>query len=146
MVISQKQSSFLTITTVTITLIAIFYYLVSIQWNVVEVLHFCLGIIALWMPLGALLYILLKQQVQEPIVHFTFRLRLYPSNNRKQIIKDLWVTSRSKQFCPLLMATPATHVIEYLTHPLLINNPPFIQPIWESSEKVIPVSSEKVTI
>ena len=73
-------------------------------------------------------------------------LRVYPSDNRKQVIKDLWTTSQSEQFCRLLMATPATHVIEYSSHPLLVNNPPCMQPIWESSNKNIPASSEKVTI
>ncbi|MEH2082665.1 MAG: hypothetical protein V7K89_22595 [Nostoc sp.] len=73
-------------------------------------------------------------------------LKAYPSDNRKQVIKDLWSTSQSEQFCRLLMATSATHVIEYSTRPLLINNPPCMQSIWQSSKKVVPASSEKVTI
>ncbi|MEH1988499.1 MULTISPECIES: hypothetical protein [unclassified Nostoc] len=73
-------------------------------------------------------------------------LRVYPSDNRRQVIKDLWTTAKSERFCRLLMATPATHLIEYSTHPLLINDPACMQPIWESSNKVIPTSSEKVTI
>ncbi|QKQ73066.1 hypothetical protein [Nostoc sp. TCL240-02] len=72
--------------------------------------------------------------------------KLYPSDNRQQVIKDLWATSQAERFCRLLTATSATHIIEYSTHPLLINNPPCMQSIWESSKKVIPASSEKVTI
>ncbi|MEH1839545.1 MAG: hypothetical protein V7L20_12415 [Nostoc sp.] len=73
-------------------------------------------------------------------------LKTYFSDNRVQVIKDLWATSQPEQFCRLLTKTPATHVIEYSTHPLLVNNPFCMQPIWESSNKVIPASSEKVTI
>ena len=72
MVSCKKQLNFLTITTVAITLIAIGYYLVATQWNIFELLRFCVGAILLWMPLGSLLYLLLKRQVQEPIVRFTF--------------------------------------------------------------------------
>ncbi|QKQ73067.1 hypothetical protein [Nostoc sp. TCL240-02] len=73
-------------------------------------------------------------------------LKAYPLDNREQVIKNLWATSQSEQFCQLLMATPATHVIEYSTHPLLVNNPLCIQSIWESSNQSIPASFEKVTI
>ncbi|MEH2333281.1 hypothetical protein [Nostoc sp.] len=73
-------------------------------------------------------------------------LKNFPSENREQVIKDLWATSQSEQFCRLLIATPATHLIEYSTHPLLVNDPVCIQPIWESSNQSIPISSEKVTI
>ena len=73
-------------------------------------------------------------------------LKIYPLDNRKQVVKDLWATYQSKQFCRLLMTTSATHIIEYSTHPLLVNNPLCIQPIWESSNQSIPASSEKVTI
>ncbi|MHC5829297.1 MAG: hypothetical protein ACYT04_78625, partial [Nostoc sp.] len=74
-------------------------------------------------------------------------LRVYPSENRlEQVIKDLWATSKAERFCRILMSTSATHVIEYSTHPLLINNPFCMQPIWESSNQSIPASSEKVTI
>ncbi|WP_138498277.1 hypothetical protein [Nostoc sp. PA-18-2419] len=73
-------------------------------------------------------------------------LKAYSSENREQVIKDLWATSQSEQFCRLLIATPATHLIENSTHHLLVNNPPCIQPIWESANQSIPVSSEQVTI
>ncbi|MEH2066869.1 MAG: hypothetical protein V7K47_01630 [Nostoc sp.] len=73
-------------------------------------------------------------------------LKIFPSENREQVIKDLWATSQSEQFCRLLIATPATHLIEYSTHPLLVNDPACIQAIWKSSNQSIPVSSEKVTI
>ncbi|MEH2238944.1 hypothetical protein [Nostoc sp.] len=73
-------------------------------------------------------------------------LKAYPSDDRKQVIKDLWATSQPERFCRLLMTTPATHIIEYSTHPLLVNNPLCMQPIWESSNQSIPASSEKVTI
>ncbi|MEH2082667.1 MAG: hypothetical protein V7K89_22605 [Nostoc sp.] len=72
-------------------------------------------------------------------------LKIYPSDNREKVIKDLWTTSQSEQFCRLLTTTPVTHVIEYSTHPLLINNPFCMQSIWESSNKIL-ASSEKVTI
>ena len=69
---TQKKSSFITLILATITLFALVYYFVAAQWNVVELLHFCLGIIGLWMPLGVLFYLLLKRQVEEPIVRLTF--------------------------------------------------------------------------
>lgn len=73
-------------------------------------------------------------------------LKVYPSDNRRQIIKDLWATSESERFCRLLTTTLATHLIEFSTYPLLVNDTACMQSIWESSNKVIPASSENVTI
>ncbi|PHM05582.1 hypothetical protein, partial [Nostoc sp. 'Peltigera malacea cyanobiont' DB3992] len=70
--ITNKKSSFMTLVVATISLFALVYYLIATEWNLVELLRFGLGVIVLWMPLGASLYLLLKRQVQEPIIRFTF--------------------------------------------------------------------------
>lgn len=48
------------------------YYLVKMEWNLEELVRFCGGITLLWIPLGACFYLLLKKQVEDSIVCFTF--------------------------------------------------------------------------
>jgi hypothetical protein len=66
--------------------------------------------------------------------------------NRWQHLKDLWATSESKQFCQLLTATPATHLIEFSNHSLLVHNPSCMQQVWVSSNTSTIASSETVTV
>lgn len=55
-----------------ITLLALSYYWIATEWNLFEFIRFCGGIIVLWMPFGAVFYILLGQQAPDPIIRFTF--------------------------------------------------------------------------
>ncbi len=73
-------------------------------------------------------------------------LKLNPLDNRLQVIRDLWKTSKSEQFCQILTATSTTHLIEYSNHPLLVRNPHCIQSIWEIPNQNASASSEKITI
>lgn len=73
-------------------------------------------------------------------------LKLSPLDNRQQVIRDLWATPKPEQFCQTLTSTPTTHLVEYSSHPLLVNNPPCMQIIQEYPQENPPASSERITI
>jgi hypothetical protein len=57
-----------------------------------------------------------------------------------QVVTELWSTTSPAQFCQVLTSTVATHLVEYSSQPLLVQNPPCLQQEWSSSaqpEKVI---------
>src|SRR5258708_3504434 len=51
--------------------ISLFYFLSAMQWGVVEFMRAAAGIVALWLPLGSLCYVLLREEAPDRAVRFT---------------------------------------------------------------------------
>ena len=72
MLTQNTKKNFNFLIPVVVALISIAYYLISTQWQVLEILSFIAGIIALWVPLGALFYIKCKKEIEDQVICFTF--------------------------------------------------------------------------
>jgi hypothetical protein len=64
--------------------------------------------------------------------------------DRMAIVKNLWDTANSVQFCSLLTSTIATHLVEYADQPLTVVQPICLQQVWSSPGSVNKVSIWKV--
>lgn len=47
------------------------YYFIRMGWGPIELVRYCSGIVALWLPLGAVLYILFRAQVHDRVAKIT---------------------------------------------------------------------------
>ena len=75
-------------------------------------------------------------------------LQLDPKDDRQERIIELWGSRDGEHFCARLYPTPATHLVEYAKqlHPLLVDNAPCLEKIWESPNQEVSIFEIKHTI
>jgi hypothetical protein len=64
---------------------------------------------------------------------------LNPEDNRSTRVALLWEIADADQFCALLLATPATHLVEFAERPLHVQAPGCLQELWVSPQRKVTI-------
>jgi len=67
-----KNSKYLSEILAILSVVILGYYLFATNWQFIELLKFIIGSIFLWVPIGSIIYLFSRNQIQDKLICFTF--------------------------------------------------------------------------